>query len=205
MVMTTGTSLILIAVLSGLIFICYKINQHKKWVLVAKIMTGFIFIIITITAGIYLYNLQKSKPYKMDTLGQVSTGMTPVDVTLQLGEPSIDTTNANGERMFVYSSYGNQVDYQIKFKNDSFGNEMVSTVCSENFLNEIFGIGLYDKETSIIDKLGNPSSTSINSNGLLKFISYNKWGVAFMIEKGGVKATCITDNGSISFINEYEN
>lgn len=202
--MSTGASLILIAIFSAIGFVVYKIHQKQKWKLVGKIIGGLFVLGLLIGAGTYAYYWYENLPYEATQLGKVSLDMTPVEVTLELGKPDQDFTEDNGVRRFLYIDYGSTYDYQIKFEKDSSGIERVTVACSEDYINDIFGLGVYDQESKIIQKLGEPTNTSVNKEGLLKFVSYSKWKVAFMIEKGAVKATCVTKTGKVGFIEEYK-
>lgn len=201
--MSTGGSLILIAVFSAIGFAIYKIHQKQKWKLVGKIIGGIIALGLLIGAGIYTYFWYTNLPYETTQLGKVSIDMTPVEVTLQLGKPSGDNTDDSGVRRFVYVDYGS-LDYFIKFEKDSTGTERLTTACSGDYMNDIFGLDVYDSEENVTKKLGEPTNTSVNKDGLSKMISYDKWKVAFLIEKGEVKQTCITKSGKVTFIEEYE-
>lgn len=201
--MSTGDSLILIAIVLAICFVIYKIHQKQKWKLFGKIVGVLIIIGLLIGAGTYAYYWYDNLPYEATQLGKVSLDMTPVEVTLQLGKPNGDNTNESGVRRFVYMDYGS-VDYFVKFEKDTSGIERVTTVCSGDYMNDIFGLGVYDSEKNIIKKLGEPSNTSVNKDGLSKMISYEKWKVAFLIEKGEVKQTCITKSGKVAFAEEYK-
>lgn len=202
--MSTGASLILIAVFSAIVFVVYKIHQKQKWKLVGEIIGGLFALGLLIGAGIYAYYWYENLPYEATQLGKVSLDMTPVEVTLELGKPDQDFIDDNGVKRFLYIDYGSTYDYQIKFEKDNSGTERVVVVCSEDYINDIFGLGVYNPESKIINKLGKPTNISVNKDGLLKFISYSKWKVAFVIEKGDVKATCITKTGKVAFNEEYQ-
>jgi hypothetical protein len=54
------------------------------------------------------------------------------------------------------------------------------------------GLGVYDRESRAVDKLGKPSAISIVDEGVSKFIYYEKYQVAFNIKKNTVEAVCVT-------------
>jgi len=195
--MSSGESLILIAVVSGLGYLVYHIHRKKKWKLLLKIAGVLVLIGIIIAASVFAYFWYINRPHEANKLGKISLGMSPVDVTLQLGKPSAELVDDDGGKRFVYSGYS-AIDYLIKFENDS-----VAFVCTYQYLNEVFGLGVYDSEEKVLKKLGSPSNTSINKEGLTKFISYDKYKVSFGIERGEVDSVCVTKSGKVSFAEEY--
>lgn len=201
--MSTGGSLILIAIFSAIGFVIYKIHQKQKWKMVGKIIGGLLALGLLIGAGIYGYFWYTNLPYEATQLGKISIDMTPVEVTLQLGKPGFDKTDDLGVRRFIYADYGT-MDYSVKFEKDASGVEKLTKACSGDYMNDIFGLGVYDSEDNVIKKLGEPTNTSVRKDGLAKFISYKKWKVAFLIEKGEVKQTCITKSGNVTFLEEYK-
>jgi hypothetical protein len=197
--MNTGSSLLLIAFCAAIGYGLYKIHQKKKWRLVVKILGGFCLVGLVIWGGVYACLWYSERPQPIDKLGAISLGMAPVDVTLALGEPAKKTLSATGKTRYIYTDYsGYTTEYLIDFEN-----EAVSTVCSEDYTNDFAGLGVYDREENVTKKLGLPSKTSINKNGLEKAISYEKYGVSFLVAKGSVKAVCATDSGGISYVEEY--
>ncbi|MFA5830754.1 MAG: hypothetical protein WC878_02885 [Candidatus Paceibacterota bacterium] len=198
--MSTGESIILIASIFAMGFGVYKIHQKKKWKLVGKIVGIIVIIILLITGAIYAYNWYQDRPHEADTLGKISLGMSPVEVTLLLGKPNNEDVDGKNRQRYFYTEYLGDVEYVVSFDETSG----VQVICSEDYLNDIFGLGVYDNEQKIIDKLGNPTKISINEDGLSKFISYSQYKVAFRIQKGSVSAVCVTGTGEITFVNEYK-
>lgn len=196
--MSTGTSLFWIAFLAAIGFSVYKIHQKKKWGLVLKIFAGLVLISLIISACAYAYVWSTNRPHEATSLGKVSLGMSPVDVTLLLGKPDGEWTDPGGEKRFIYGSYGD-TDYLIRFGADN----TVGVICTYEYYNDVFGLGVYDSESAVLKKLGPPTNTSINKDGLMKFISYEKFKVAFGIAEGSVDSVCVTKSGKVSFIEEY--
>ncbi len=196
--MTTGESILTIAIFAGFSFGVYKIHQHKKWKLVLKILGVIILISLLVSAGIYGYWWYKNLPHEASTLGKVSLGMSPVEITLELGKPTNEFTDDEEQKRYVYKSY-DDILYHIIFDE----NEKVSVVCTDEYYNQIFGLGVYNDEKKVIKKLGEPTNVSINEDGTQKFISYEQYKVSFGIEKGSVNTTCVTNSGKVSFAKEY--
>jgi hypothetical protein len=203
--MTLGDSLIWITLILLTTGGIYLITKRKKWRLVAKIVGVLILIGIVIGIGAWAWNWYENRPQVVTKIGDISLGMTPIDVTLALGKPNLEApaTGEDQTSRFYYFDYDNELNYLIRFSKDS-GVERAVVVCTENSYRKIFGLGKYNDEDKIIEKLGKPTTTSIRADGLAKFISYSQWKVAFSIEKGQVKNVCVTNSGEVKFLDEYK-
>lgn len=173
-------------------------KKSSIWRRLLKVVLGFILLIIGISIISFAYQWYKDLPRPVDTLGKISLGMKPVEVTLDLGKPTEEGVNDEGWKHYFYKDYST-LNYFVAFDE----NDSVRRVCSENVYNEVFGLGVYDSEDSVVSKLGEPSKTSINQDGLSKFISFSKYNVAFSIQKGSVKAVCVTTT-ELVFTDEYK-
>lgn len=203
--MTLGTSLIWIAILFLLAFGIRYVTHKKKWCLVLKIIGGLACLGILVSLAIHGWYVYKERPQPIDTLGAISLGMTPLEVTLALGKPS--GTNENdmfdSHRRYVYTDYSGTPEYIIKFSEVTNSIEYVESVCSRDYSKTIFGLGKYSSEFEVIKKLGAPVSQSIHKDGLKKMISYPEWKVSFEIEKNDVISTCVSEDGDIKYLEEY--
>lgn len=103
---------------------------------------------------------------------------------------------------FRYEKNYNTLD--ILFNLDENDKLVVTRICSSSYRDDVLDLGVYDSERKIINKLGEPITTSINSKGLAKVINYPQWNIAFELEKEKVTNTCIfSSEEGISYINEY--
>lgn len=198
--MSTGESLFLIFILGAIGYGIYKVHKGKRWKSVGKGALALIGLIIIIGVINLVYSWYSSRPYKVDTLREVSLGMSSVEVTVQLGAPDSDFVDDDGKKRYAYLNHSGNLDYLINF--DEY--DSVVRICSEDRFNKIFGLGVLSDEKEIIQKIGQPTKTSINEEGLIKLISYNQYNVAFGIEKGRIRMVCVTDS-EINFISEYQN
>lgn len=198
--MSLGTSIILIAIFGGTLYAIYKVNQKHKWKLVLKVLGGIVLLISLISAGVGGYYWYKNLPHEVSTLGKISLGMSPVEVTLKLGIPTSghEEDETASTKSYLYKGYST-IQYIILFDE----NDRAALICSQEYYNEVFGLGVYDDEEKIIKKLGEPTNVSINETGTSKMISYSQYKVAFDIEKGDVKTVCVTDSGKATFNNEF--
>lgn len=204
--MSLGTSLIWIAVLALLVYGIRLITKKKKWRLVIKVIAVLILLGILIGLGVWGWSVYKDRPQPVDTLGSISLGMTPIDVTLAVGKPTqeILPNELDTSRRYIYEGYGGDLKYTIKFSgSDETPVDVVQVVCTGDYMNEVFGLGKYDSEKDVIKKLGSPSNQSIRADGLAKMISYEKWNVAFEIQQGDVTKTCISSSGKVTYLKEY--
>ena len=124
--------------------------------------------------------------------------MSTVEVTLELGKPTEELVDEEGQNRYIYNRFGD-MQYIIIFDQ----NDQAALICTEEYYHEVFGLGVYDDEEKIVKKLGQPTNVSINEAGTSKFISYSQYKVAFDITKGDVKTTCVTESGEVTFANEY--
>ncbi len=204
--MTLGTSLFLITVLVLLILGAKFITKKKKWLLVGKITGAIVLLCISIGLAGWGWFMYKERPQPVSKLGSISLGMTPLEVTLAIGKPTheILPNEIDTSRRYLYQNYIGAYEYIIKFSGiDETSSDVVDIVCSEDYSKNIFGLGNYDSEESVIKKLGSPSNESIRLDGLAKTISYEKWNVAFEIEQEDVSRICVTSSGKVSYTKEY--
>lgn len=204
--MTQGESIVWVSILVLGALGVRQINQKKKWGLVVKMMGGLVLLGILVGVGMWTWALYRERPRPMNELGELSLGMSPLDVSLTLGKPSreVPPGETDGSRRLFYEGLGG-VDYFVKFSDVDNGSiEQVEIICTNNYLFEIFGLGKYDSEKDVIKKIGPPTTQSIRIDGLAKIISYKEWNVAFEIQKGDIMGVCVTSNGEVSYLLEHE-
>lgn len=205
--MSLGTSLFLIVLLGLTLYGLVQINKKKKWRLVGKILAVLVLINVIVGLAVWGWYAYKGRPQPISELGGVSLGMTPLEVTLALGKPT--TTWLQNEiipsRRYFYDNYDGSHRYSVKFSpSEETPPDVVQVICSNNPVDEIFGLGKYDSEDEVTKKLGTPSSQSIRVDGLAKMISYKKWNVAFEIRQGVISTVCVTSTGKVTYILEYD-
>lgn len=180
----------------------YLISRAKKWLLVGKIFALIVVVSAAVYLGTWAWRNYKDRPQTVSELGGVSIGMKPVEIKLALGEPSYDTTaQASDRREMVFSKNSGKLFVIFEIVD---GNELAKIICSTDYRDEVFGLGKYDTEKRILRKLGTPVATSVNASGLGKMISYPKWKVSFEVEKGAVTSVCISKDGTVNFVDEYQ-
>ena len=177
-----------------------KKTRKSIWRIILKVVLILILVPIVISALTLTYQWYQDLPHPVNQLGSIKLGMKPVEVTLALGKPSQETTDYKNRVRYVYTDYGGKTRYLITF-NEQTG---ASQVCSEDYSNDVLGLGVYDDEKQVTNKLGEPSKVSINEEGLMKLISYSQYNIAFGIKEGDVSLTCVTDS-EMSFVDEYAN
>lgn len=177
-----------------------KKNLSTIWRRLLKVTLSFLLLIVVLSILDFAYQWYKDLPAPVDTLGKISLGMEPVEVTLSIGKPTREDVDGKNRQRYFYNDYAGDSEYVISFDKTSG----VQVICTENYIHSVVGLSVYDSERSIIDKLGDPTKTSINKDGLTKFISYNQYKLAFGIKEGSVAAVCVTGTGEVTFINEYQ-
>jgi len=203
--MTLGSSLIWITVLILLAFGIRYVTHKKKWRLVLKIIGGLFGLGILVGLAIWGWYVYKERPQPVDTLGAISLGMTPLEVTLALGKPNGTNENnmLDNHRRYLYTDYSGTSKYIVKFSDATNSIEHVESVCSRDYSKTVFGLGKYSSEAEVTKKLGMPISQSIHKDGLKKMISYPEWKVSFEIEKGDVISACVSEDGDMQYLEEY--
>lgn len=203
--MTLGSALILITFILLTAVGIYYVTKHKKWRLIGKITGAILLLAILIGLGIWAWIQYQNRPQVVNSVGDVSLGMTPVEVTLAIGNPEVNLegTEEDTDLRHIYLNYNDEVDYFVRFSNES-GEYRAVVICSSNYLREVLGFSKYDSESKVIKKLGEPTSISVREDGLEKMISYKQWKTAFGIEQGDVETVCATESGEVKYIKEYE-
>ena len=143
----------------------------------------------------------------------VRIGMTPLEVKLSKGKPDIEFPDAMEEPTeedkqsppwWVYKVNRITDAYiTVGFEENSEGSLYVEEICQRKSNHAVLGIAARDSESEVKDRLGEPSHISIHSDGLSKYISYERWNVTYEIKKGKVWATCISESGQVTFNPEY--
>ena len=203
--MTLGSALILITFILLTVAGVYYVTKHKRWRLIGKIAVVILLIAILIGLGTWGWYQYQDRPQVVNSVGDVSLGMTPVEVTLAIGKPKVNLEGAEEDTdlRYIYLNYSDEIDYFVRFSNESDEYRAV-VICSSNYLREILGFSKYDSESKVIKKLGEPTSISVREDGLEKMISYKQWKAAFGIEQGDVETVCATESGEVKYIKENE-
>lgn len=203
--MTLGSALVLITFILLAAAGVYFVSKNKKWRLMGKIVGVIILLAIAISLGAWGWHQYQNRPQVVTGIGDVSLGMTPLEVTLAIGKPDINNEGSGNDSdlRYVYLNYSHEVDYFVRFSNKTIEPRAV-VVCSSNYLREALGLGKYDSESDVTKKLGEPTTISVREDGLRKMISYQQWKVAFEIEQGDVESVCATESGEVTYIDEHE-
>lgn len=203
--MTLGSALILITFILLIAAGIYYVTKHKKWRLIGKITGAILLLAVLVGLGIWGWYQYQDRPQVVTGVGDVSLGMTPVEVTLAVGKPKVNLEGSEEDTdlRYIYLNYSDELDYFVRFSNES-GEYRAVLICSSNYLREVLGFSKYDSESEVIKKLGEPSSISVREDGLQKTISYKQWKVGFGIEQGDVETVCATESGEVKYIKEYE-
>lgn len=133
--------------------------------------------------------------------------MTQLDVKLLKGAPTGESERSEheegGARFRLGWSYGDSQSIGgvliVLFNGDTRDDVEVSIVCERGGYSKLLGLGRFDTEEEVIEKLGPPSSESINSEGLRKLISYKRWNAAYEITRGSVQEVCVTASGKVRY------
>jgi hypothetical protein len=134
--------------------------------------------------------------------------MRPVEVKLAKGAPTHEeTAKKDDDGTFRMGwVFGDSTDEQlvVLFYGRTENDLKVSIVCASGGYDTLLGVGRFNKEEDMRQKLGPPTSESIAADGLSKLVSFKQWKVAFEISKGSVADRCISDSGTVTYKDEYQ-
>lgn len=189
-------------------------------------------LILCVAAIIYYCSVIYIPPFKslgVESLGQVELGMREVDVTLAFGRKSDcsveegDSYKTMNYQIGIGSSsiQGQPCRYEIFLRKQNDGMYRVSRICFSNEISRFLPIytthmryewprSLWSEnysvpgtENLILETFGEPSFTSVNSDGTGKVLNFNKYNAAFFIIAGSVIQACVSNELPIRLQNEY--
>jgi hypothetical protein len=207
--MTLGTGVVLSTLLIIAAVGIYQISVRGKWKIVGRVV-GILLLCIGVLAGIgwgwYSY---ANRPSAAQELEGVRLGMTPVQVTLARGEPTKKSETAkdkDGEIRvgWTYQDTGTTDEWTLVMFFGRSENELkASIVCRRGGYTTLHGLGRFNSEGDVLNKLGQPTNESIHKSGLSKIISFASLKTAYTITKGQVSEVCVTDTGAVTYADEY--
>lgn len=205
--MITGEGIFYATVLI-LLVACFKhLSKTKRLKLIGKFMGGFVILCFIVGFSIYSYNLYQNRLVQQNSLFGVSLKMKLIDVRLVLGEPEKKLENKNSKNedilIYFYKTYSwGEIDKYIKFKKqESYW--YVYAICDLNPNGKIYDLFTFTEESEVVKKLGEPTSHSVNQDGLRKFLTFKYLNIAIEIEKNNITTLCLTDDDNVQYINEY--
>jgi len=205
--MTLGAGILWSTVLILTAAAVYQISVRKRWKTVGKAFGILILIGALIGGGVWGWIEYQDRPYVVEELGNVRLGMTPLEVKLAKGKPTTErnaTEQEDSDKFKTNWIYGSGDTYLwIVFYGKDPNGLKASIICKKGGYGKLLGLGKYNSEKDVVEKLGEPDHESISSDGLSKAISYTQWKVAYEITKGDISQLCITETGSISYPEEY--
>jgi hypothetical protein len=204
--MSLGTSLLWLAALVLIALGARQISLKKKWRHAGFVIAALIVVVVLVCVCAWGWTAYQNRPRPQEGLGAIKLGMSPVEVSLALGKPDQEETpdNFGNTRTYTYNDYSGLEKYSVLFSplNEKPA-DVVQIICSEDYTDQIFGLGKYDSEEKVTKKLGAPTSQSVRSDGLVKTISYQQWKVSFEVEKGEVQKVCVSNSGALGYKKEY--
>lgn len=162
-------------------------------------------------AGLYVVTADRDRrpePMRINELAGVRLGMSPTDVTVALGKPSAAAKlesdgGGRAHLTYVYTKEHNQ-DYalNITFHGADGFSLHAAVICEKGAFSDLLGIDKFSQEQDVLRLLGQPSHSSVRSDGLEKAISYDAWNASFKIARGHVVALCIHLGNFIAYDHE---
>lgn len=194
--------------------------KNRTWLDYLVIGIGAIFLLGVLSVSIfYTYEHMAIRNQKITVLEGLHLGLRPVDVTLYAGQPDNFSEKPKESEegdyftlnwYFISESndypYGKKNIYHVDFWGENIESLKVNRICS-NRVDSVdikgFSYLTYTTESSLIEKLGQPTHISINKSGTSKLLSYPRMNVSFEISQGKITLVCISKDG-VSYVEEYQ-
>ena len=157
------------------------------------------------------------------SLADIELNMSELDLTLAKGKPnSVYKFNDNAV-VFYYNSapyYSNKVfptpeeqEKEERYKRNAYsiqvwfqgkkGSRKVTRIILSKGLWSILGFKIGDLKKDVLNKLGKPSSISINKEGTMQTLNFSEFNVAFTFTKNIISSIAIDSYGEVKFSEEY--
>jgi hypothetical protein len=209
--MSLGSGIFLAVVLLILAIGVWQIMTREKWKTVEKIAGALVGLGLMAAAVIFVMYADKDqipRPSTISQLAGVKLGMSPTDVTLALGRPSISgkmeiDRDGQAHLTYVYTKDQNE-DYSLDiiFAGADSRSTRAVIICEKGGFSNLLGLDRYSSEQDVLRNLGTPSYSSIRNDGLEKAISYAAWNASFKVARGRVIALCIHQGNFILYDRE---
>lgn len=170
--MSLGTAIFLSTVLILLALAARQISRKKRWGLVLRVLLAVAICFLLLAVGMWSWWQYQERPFVVGELSAVRLGMKPVDVKLSKGAPAnedsaVPEVDDDGTASLVWGfreTYGDRL-LIVHFSGPDPESLSVSIVCEKNGYARLFGLGCYSTEQDVLDKLGQPTTTSISRDG----------------------------------------
>ena len=177
----------------------------------AKIAIALVVLCMIIGGAIYYVGHADAdhRPASL-TIGEmagVRLGMSPTDVTLNLGKPSAASkleSDGSGRvhLTYVYTKpYSGDYALNITFFGRG-GSPHAVVICEQGGFSNLLGFDKFSREQDVLRLLGQPTYSSVRADGLEKAISYSAWNASFKIARGNIVALCIHQGHFIQYDQE---
>ncbi|CAN0459617.1 unnamed protein product, partial [Discosporangium mesarthrocarpum] len=197
--MTIGDGIFYSTVLLVVAGAIYFVSTKGRWKLFAKVVGSLIVIASLAAGGIWIYFNRPSPPDELLPVSRymgVDLGSKRVDVTLAKGEPEDETdilTNPDTNRKRNGLRYGAVF---VELMGADIPDTVTSVCTTQPDLygddHELFGINHYTQTDTVLERLGPPTSESINSEGTIKAINYKNLNFTVLVSAGEVNMICTT-------------
>ena len=199
--MTIGEGILWSTILVIIFVSILLLTKHQRWRAFLKGLGVVLGFVVLAGVGWWGYVQYGDRPKLATSLQDISLGMTQVEVTLVKGKPDRVLTDEDSETL-IYDR--GESDSDAVFLRGKTPEELVvRDVCSTSSYGSVQGIGRFSSENKLIEKLGEPSSVSINRDGTEKIVTYPEWNAAYGIKRGEVSRYCITSRPAMKFKAEY--
>jgi len=149
----------------------------------------------------------RPEPQTITEFAGVRLGMSPTDVTLNLGKPSAASKLESDDSGRVHLTYVYTKPYNGDYAlNITFfgrgGSPHAVVICEQGGFSNLLGFDKFSREQDVLRLLGQPTYSSVRADGLEKAISYSAWNASFKIARGNIVALCIHQGHFIQYDQE---
>lgn len=203
--MEIGSGVFLSAIFLGTVWLYVATKDRWNW---KKILLWPLAIVLGLSvigaAGIYINDWVQDRPKKELGFWGIQLGASIADVKFTKGEPSrvkdVDIwqyphgTPEREDGVFVVIFKDGKVRFVFHISNKNSSNPSIQ------------GISSYSNTEDLVERFGQPSHVSRSKDELLQWHSFERFNVAFMLERGQVIALGVYDSstGPIKFSDEAE-
>jgi len=175
--MTLGTGVFLAAVLLSATWLYIATRDRWRWRrIVTVLISGTLGMAASVALGIWGYTEWRDRPYPMNELNGIRLGMTEQDVRFYKGAPSSSSKDKWTYEVRDYKG-DPELSYVVNFEDGKV--QSVWAVGQQGRVPGVFGLPRYMATADLIEKLGQPDSTSISSDGAVRTLYYDKYNLTF--------------------------
>lgn len=175
--MTLGTGVFLSALLLSATWLYIATRDRWRWKRIMTALVGGTFgIAASVALGIWGYTEWEDRPYPMNELNGIRLGMTEQDVRFYKGAPS---SSSKDEWTYEVRDFKGDPELSYVVILDGGKVQSVWATGEHGKVPGVFGLPSYMRTADVIQKLGEPDSTSGSKDGAVRMLYYARFNLTF--------------------------